>query len=71
MQIVQFDSTNYATTPDIVVQWDGFSGASYQCGECYGRSLTAAAPGPGMVMSSPPRTPPPPGTRCYCGKQLA
>lgn len=53
-----------------VVQWDGLNGPTYQCGVCYSKTLTAAAPT--APMSSPPRKPPPPGTRCSsCGGVLA
>lgn len=53
-----------------VVQYDGLNGPTYQCGSCYARTLTAAAP-LNTAMSTPPRTPPPPGTRCCsCGGPL-
>lgn len=61
-----------ALAPPIdAVEW-GFPGTalhSYQCGTCYRRSLTAAAPC--VPMACPPRTPLPPGTRCSsCGAEL-
>jgi hypothetical protein len=52
-----------------IVQWDAPGGPVYQCGECYARSLTATAPS--LPMSSPPRVPPPLGTKCQCGRAVA
>lgn len=61
-----------ALAPQIdAVEWGSAGTAlhSYQCGNCYRASLTAAAPS--LPMACPPRTPPPPGTRCgTCGAPL-